>query len=109
MAKIALGQAEYDNAVMSAVHSAINGLDALTTLYLSKRSSGAHSDVMSMVSGIFTATEFREIQKQFTSLMSLKNASEYQPDLMSMDQAEKSIMWSERILAKVKVRLKDNV
>ncbi len=107
MAKIALNHREYDNAVMSAVHSAINGLDALTTLYLGKRASGTHSDVLSLVSGIFTPAEYREIQKQFTSLMSLKNATEYQPILMSRDQAEKSITWSERILAKVKARLKD--
>ena len=107
MAKIALNHREYDNAVMSAVHGAINGLDALTTLYLGKRASGTHSDVLALVSGIFTPTEYREIQKQFTSLTSLKNASEYQPILMSKDQAEKSITWSERILAKVKVRVKD--
>ena len=40
MARIALAEKEYDNAVMSAIHSAINSLDALTTAYLCKRASG---------------------------------------------------------------------
>ena len=33
MARIALAEKEYDNAVMSTIHSAINSLDALTTAY----------------------------------------------------------------------------
>jgi hypothetical protein len=46
MAKIAITKGAYDNAVMSAVHGAINALDALTTSYLGKRSSGAHTDAV---------------------------------------------------------------
>lgn len=40
MVKIALKEGEYDSATMSAVHGAINALDALTTSYLGKRASG---------------------------------------------------------------------
>lgn len=105
MAKIAIKEGAYDNAVMSAVHSAINALDALTTSYLGKRASGAHTDVLSLVKGIFGAEEYRDIQKQFTSLLSLKNASEYQPDFMDQADAEKAVKWAERIVAKVKDRL----
>ena len=82
MARIAIRESKYDNAVMSAVHSAINALDAIATSHLSKRASGAHTDALSLVKGIFGPAEYQEIQKQFTSLLSLKNASEYQPDLM---------------------------
>lgn len=72
MAKIAIKEGEYDNATMSAVHGAINALDALTTSYLGKRASGAHTDVLSLVMSITTPSEYHDIQKQFTSLLSMK-------------------------------------
>jgi HEPN domain-containing protein len=88
MAKIAIREGEYDNATMSAVHGAINALDALTTSYLGKRASGTHTDVLSLVKSILTPSEYHDIQKQLTSLLSMKNASEYQPDLMGKQDAE---------------------
>jgi len=102
MANIAVKEGKYDNAVMSAIHGAINALDALTTSYLGKRASGAHTDVMSLVKGIFTPAEYQDVQKQFTSLLSLKNASEYQPDLMEKSNAENAVKWAERIISRVK-------
>jgi HEPN domain-containing protein len=106
MARIAIKEGEYDSAVMSAVHSAINSLGGLTTFYLGKRSSGAHTDVMALVRGIFGPEEYLDVQKQFTSLLSMKNASEYQPDLMSRDEAEKAVKWAERIAGRVKEKVK---
>jgi uncharacterized protein (UPF0332 family) len=105
MAKIALDEKAYDNAVMSAVHSAINALDALTTSYLSKRASGAHTDVLLLIKGIFPPQEYNDVKKQFSSLISKKNESEYQPDLMSHKDAENSIKSAQRILDKVKTKL----
>lgn len=106
MAKIALEQKAYDNAVMSCVHSAINALDALTTFHLNKRASGSHTDVLSLVKGILTGSEYEDIKRQFSSLLGLKNASEYQPYLMSPKDAQDSVKWAERILNKVKKKLK---
>jgi uncharacterized protein (UPF0332 family) len=105
MAKIAIEQNAYDNAVMSAVHSAINALDALTSFHLNKRASGAHTDVLSLIKGILTIQEHNDIEKQLKSLLSLKNTSEYQPELMSQKDAQDSIKWAERILTKVKAKL----
>jgi hypothetical protein len=51
--------------------------------------------------------EYKEIEKQFTSLINLKNASEYEPVLMKKEDAEKAIKWSERIISKVKEKLQD--
>lgn len=51
MAKIAVKEEAYDNAVMSAVHAAINALDALTVSYLGKRASGSHTDVLVLLKG----------------------------------------------------------
>lgn len=107
MARIALEEGAYDNAVMSSVHSAINSLDALTASYLGKRSSGSHTDVIILIKGIFVGKEHSDIAKQFASLMSLKNVSEYQPDLMKKGDAEKSVLQAERILARVKARLEE--
>lgn len=105
MAKLALQKEAFDNAVMSAVHSSINALDALTTSFLGKRASGSHTDVLLLTKGIFSAQEQSDVEKQYKSLIGLKNASEYQPVLMSRKEAEGSIRSAERILAKVKAKI----
>lgn len=94
---------------LSAIHSAINALDALTTSYLGKRSSGQHTEVLSLIKGIFQSQEYGEISKQFTSLLSLKNESEYQPNLLKDSDAENSIKWAERILTKVQAKINGNI
>ncbi|MBI5146416.1 MAG: HEPN domain-containing protein [Thaumarchaeota archaeon] len=105
IAKIAIEQQAYDNAVMSSIHSAINALDALTTYRLKKRSSGQHTGVLSLTREIFSAQEQNDVEKQFKLLFGLKNASEYQPEMMSQKDAENSLKLAERILAKVKTKL----
>ncbi|MGI0023936.1 MAG: HEPN domain-containing protein [Nitrososphaera sp.] len=107
MARIAVREQAYDNAVMSAVHSAINALDALAVSYLGRRASGLHTDVLALVKGSFSTAEYQEMRRQFTSLLSMKNASEYQPDPMDKVDAENSVKWAERIVGKVKEKLKD--
>jgi len=96
----------HDSAVVNAVHCAISALDALTTSFKGKRASGQHTEVLSLIQGIFPSQEYEEIKKQFTSLIGKKNASEYQPDLMEPKEAEDSVRWAERILTKVKAKLK---
>ncbi|MEO9295342.1 MAG: hypothetical protein ABI347_07065 [Nitrososphaera sp.] len=61
---------------------------------------------MALVRGIFGPEEYLDVQKQFTSLLSMKNASEYQPDLMTKDEAEKAVKWAERIVGRVKEKVK---
>ena len=102
MAKLAVQNAKYNSAVTSAIHSAISALDALTTSYKGKRASDDHTEVLSLVKGIFAPQEYQEIKRQFTSLIDKKNASEYQPDLMEPKDAQDSVKWAERILEKVK-------
>jgi uncharacterized protein (UPF0332 family) len=91
MATLAIEQKAYDNAVMSAIHSAINALDALTTYRLSKRSSGSHTDVLLLTKQIFTTQEQKDVEKQFKLQIGLKNASEYQPEMMGQKEAENSV------------------
>lgn len=105
VSKIALREGAYDAAVMNAVHSAINALDALTTYFLGKRSSGQHANPPSLTKSILTPQEQDDIEKQYKSLISLKNASEYQPDMMKPREAENSIKVAERILDKVRIKL----
>jgi len=106
IAKIAFKEKAYDAAVMNAVHSSINALDALTTLYSGKRSSGQHTDVFDLIKGILTNDEFEYVKKQFGGLMSMKNESEYQPNLMNDKDAQNAVTRAERILDKVKTRIK---
>jgi uncharacterized protein (UPF0332 family) len=100
-AKIAISEKAFDNAVMSAIHSSINALDALATSYIGKRASGEHTNTLALIKGILTQKEYAETAKQFSSLMSMKNASEYQPNLMTQSEAEMSVKWAERILDRV--------
>lgn len=102
IARIALKEKAYDTAVMDAVHSSINALDALTTFYKGKRPSGQHTDVLGLIRGILTREEFEYVRKQFDGLMSRKNESEYQPTLMGDKDADDAILRAERILKKVK-------
>jgi len=106
IARIALQERAFDTAVMDAVHSSINALDALTTFYSGKRSSGQHIDVLNLIKGTLTKEEFEYVKKQFGGLMSRKNESEYQPTLMSDKDAKDAILRAERILNKVKTLLK---
>jgi uncharacterized protein (UPF0332 family) len=106
IARIALKEKAYDTAVMDAVHSSINALDALTTFYSGKRSSGQHTDVLDLIKGILTSEEFEYVKKQFDGLMSRKNESEYQPTLMNDKDAEDAMLRAERILNKVKTKIK---
>jgi HEPN domain-containing protein len=95
----------YNSAVTNAVHSSINALDALTTSFKGKRGSDDHTEVLSLVQGILPPSQYEEIRKQFASLISKKNASEYQPDLMNEGDASEAIKLAERILSKVKAKL----
>jgi HEPN domain-containing protein len=105
MAKIALQKGAYDNAVMSAIHSSINAIDALVTSRKGKRSSGQHTDTLLLLKGVLDPQEYKYVEKQFKLLLGLKNASEYQPDLMNKKDADMSIKSAERILDKVKENL----
>ena len=106
MAKIAIREKAYDNAAMSAIHASINALDALTTSYIGKRASGEHTNTLSLIKGILSHKEYAEIAKQFGSLLSLKNAAEYQPNLMSQAEAEMSVKWAERIVSRLKEKIR---
>lgn len=101
----ALQNNRYNSAVMNAIHSAINALDAMTTSFKGKRASDDHTEVLSLIQGILPSSQYEEIRKQFTSLISKKNASEYQPDLMDEKDAREAIKLAERIHSKVKAKL----
>jgi HEPN domain-containing protein len=105
ISRIALKEKAYDAAVMNAVHAVINSLDALTTYFAGRRASGAHTEVLSIIKGILTQSEYDDTKRQFDTLMSMKNQSEYQPDLMSHKEAESAVKLADRVFEKVKAKL----
>lgn len=105
ISKIAIKEGAYDAAVMNSVHGAINSLDALTTFFLGKRASGVHTEVLSIIKGVLTPREYEETQKQFNTLLGMKNESEYQPELMSLKDAESAVKLGERIFERVKTKI----
>lgn len=81
-------------------------MDGLTTAYVGKRSSGEHRDVLPLLKGILTRDEHEIVSRQFSTLLGMKNESEYQPTMMSQKDAENAIKWAERILSTVESKLK---
>lgn len=61
--------------------------------------------MLSIVQGILAPQEYQEIKKQFTSIINKKNAVEYQPDLMTVKDAQDAMIWAERIFDKVKKKI----
>jgi len=100
-----LNNGRYNSAVINAVHSSINALDALTAKFKGKRGSDDHTEALSLVKGILSSPEYDEIKKQFVSLIDKKNTSEYQPDLMNLKDANDAIKGAKRILDKVTAKL----
>jgi hypothetical protein len=87
VAKYAAGQSKNNAAVAASVHCAINAIDAFAVFYLGRRHSGGHEGALGVIRGAVTEAEFRELTKQFSGLIALKNEAEHQPDLMKASQA----------------------
>lgn len=83
VARYAFSQKKYDATVINAVHSAINTLDAFTTQEKGLRATDEHKEILSLIKSVLTPNEYDDVKKQFSSLLELKNAAEYQPDFMS--------------------------
>lgn len=72
---------------------------------MGKRASGVHTEVLSIIKGLLTTREYEETKKQFNTLLGMKNQSEYQPDLMSLKDAESAVKLAERIFERVKTKI----
>jgi HEPN domain-containing protein len=105
VARYAADRSKNDAAVAASVHCAINAVDALAVFYFGKRHSGGHEEALGAVKGALSEAEFRDVAKQFTGLIALKNQAEYQPDLMKDSQARDAVTRASRIISKVKQKL----
>ena len=105
VARYAANTSKNNAAVASSVHCAINAIDALAVFYFGKRHSGGHAEALDAIRGAFGENEFRDIAKQFSGLIGLKNEAEYQPDLMTGSQASDAVRRASRILSKVRQKL----
>ncbi len=105
IAEYAANKSKNNAAVTAAIHCAINAIDSLAVFYFGKRHSGKHEDALDVMKGALSEIEFRELVKQFSGLIELKNEAEYQPDLMERQQANDAIKRASRILSKVQEKL----
>jgi len=105
VAEYAANKSKNNAAVTAAIHCAINAIDSLAVFYFGKRHSGKHEDALDVIKGALGEIEFKEIAKQFSGLIELKNDAEYQPDLMERQQASDAIKRASRILSKVQEKL----
>lgn len=105
VAEYAANRSKNNAAVTAAIHCAINAMDSLAVFYFGIRHTGRHEDALDVIRKALSEIEFREIAKQFNSLIELKNEAEYQPDLMEKEQADAAVKRASRILSKVQEKL----
>jgi hypothetical protein len=105
VAKYAALQSKNDAAVTASVHCAINAVDSLAVFYLGRRHSGGHEEALNAIKGVVGEAEFKDLAKQFSGLIALKNEAEYQPDLMKASQARDAVTRASRIFSKVRQKL----
>jgi HEPN domain-containing protein len=105
VARYAADKSKNNAAVAASVHCAINAVDALAVFYFGKRHSGGHEEALGAVKGALSEAEFRDLAKQFTGLIALKNQAEYQPDLMKGSQARDALTKASRIISRVRQKL----
>lgn len=76
--------------VVNAIHCAINCTDALTVFYIGFRHAGErHQDVFHLFQKLeLNRKEFNDKSQQLASLLSIKNAAEYEERLMDQGDAE---------------------
>ncbi len=107
VAEYAVNKSKNNAAVTAAIHCAINAIDSLAVFYFGRRHSGRHEDALEVIKAALSETEFKEIRKQFSGLIELKNQAEYQPDLMERQQANDAIRRASRILSTVQEKLNE--
>lgn len=105
VAQYALTESKNSAAVMASIHCSISAMDALAVFYFGKRHGGIHEQALDSVRGALSASEFKEVAKQFGGLIELKNQAEYQPDLMGERQAADAVSRASRILSRIKQKL----
>lgn len=94
--------------VMNAIHCAISSTDALTVFYLGFRHAGErHHDVLQLLQKLdIDKTEIKSKSQQLATLLSIKNAAEYEERLMDENDAGNARKACDRLYSWVKTQLK---
>ena len=94
--------------VVNAIHCAISSTDVLTVFYLGFRHAGdRHHDVLQLLQKLdIDKKELRSKSQQLSSLLSIKNAAEYEERLMDDKDAENARKACDRLYSWVKEKLK---
>ena len=94
--------------VVNAIHCAINSTDALTVFYLGFRHAGdRHHDVLQLFQKLdIEKSELRPKIQQLSTLISIKNAAEYEERLMDSKDAENARKACDRLYSWVREKLK---
>ena len=93
--------------VVNAIHCAISSTDALTVFYLGFRHAGdRHHDVLQLLQKLdIDKKELRSKSQQLSTLISIKNAAEYEERLMDDKDAENARKACDRLYSWVKEKL----
>ena len=93
--------------VVNAIHCAINSADAMTVFYVGFRHAGdKHHDVIQLLQKLdIDKRELRSKSQQLSSLLSIKNAAEYEERLMDDKDVENARKACERFYSWVKEKL----
>ncbi len=103
---ICLQDGEWDAVLLNGIHACISFNDAITTLYLGKRSSGkAHQDCAHLLLQALSSTEAKRNADRLIEIINLKNLVEYEPRRFTQDAAhdfakkvERFTSWAQTVL-----------
>jgi len=93
--------------VVNGIHCAISSTDALTVFYIGFRHAGErHHDVLNLLQKLdLDKKELQRKSQQFSLLLSIKNAAEYEERLMDKQDADKAKKACNRLYVWVKEKL----
>jgi len=100
-------KAEWNMAVIAAVHCGISSADALTVKFKGVRHSGMrHEGVVKLLNTLDIPEAYKK-NRQLLNILRLKSAAEYEHKLMSQSDASEAVRDTERFYKWVKEVLKE--
>lgn len=105
---VCLQDEEWDAVLLNGVHACISFNDAVTTLYLGKRSSSkAHQDCANLLLQALSSPEAKKNAARLIEILNLKNLVEYEPRRFTQAAAhdfakkvERFVDWVQTLLSK---------
>lgn len=109
-ARLALGRGQWDPAASSAVHCAINAIDAVCARRLARKAAD-HHDSPALLASIesIPAADKQATGNRLRELLGMKTLAEYEDRLLGSAEAAHAVTLAERVLSKAEAWCREEV